>query len=160
MAVLVTRPQPDNEATAAGLRARGFEVLQAPMLRFAAVPFQDDADARYDAVIVTSANALRAIEPQLKGSRLLELPLFAVGEHTASAARVAGFGQVIAAKGDAAALRGLVLAGAKSKQFKRGSTLLYFAGADLARGLAGEMGGKGFTGVTHPPNRMIPLSPP
>ena len=34
MAVLVTRPHPDDEATAASLRARGFEVLLAPMLRF------------------------------------------------------------------------------------------------------------------------------
>ena len=34
MAVLVTRPRPDDEATATALRARGFEVLQAPMLRF------------------------------------------------------------------------------------------------------------------------------
>ena len=158
MAVLVTRPHPDDEATAGALRARGFEVLRAPMLRFAAVPFQDDVDARYDAVIVTSANALRAIEPQLAGSRLLELPLFAVGDHTASAARGAGFGQVIAAKGDAAALRDLVLAGVKSKHLKRGSTLLYLAGADLARDLAGELGEKGFTVVTHTTYRMIPVS--
>jgi uroporphyrinogen-III synthase len=158
MAVLVTRPHPDDEATAGALRARGFEVLRAPMLRFAAVPFQDDVDVRYDAVIVTSANALRAIEPQLAGSRLLELPLFAVGDHTASAARGAGFGQVIAAKGDAAALRDLVLAGVKSKHLKRGSTLLYLAGADLARDLAGELGEKGFTVVTHTTYRMIPVS--
>ena len=87
MAVLVTRPHPDDEATAGALRARGFEVLRAPMLRFEPVPFHDDADARYGAVIVTSANALRAIAPHLAGSRLLKLPLFAVGEHTASAAR-------------------------------------------------------------------------
>ena len=40
MAVLVTRPQPDDEATAASLRARGFEVLLAPMLRFEPVAFQ------------------------------------------------------------------------------------------------------------------------
>jgi uroporphyrinogen-III synthase len=158
MAVLVTRPHPDDEATAGALRARGFEVLQAPMLRFAAIPFQDDVDLRYDAVIVTSANALRAIEPQLAGSRLLELPLFAVGDHTASAARGAGFGQVIAAKGGAAALRDLVLAGVKSKHLKRGSTLLYLAGADLARDLAGELGEKGFTVVTHTTYRMIPVS--
>jgi uroporphyrinogen-III synthase len=158
MAVLVTRPHPDDEATASALRGRGFEVLRAPMLRFAPVPFQDDADARYGAVIVTSANALRAIEPHLEGSRLLALPLFAVGEHTAAAARGAGFDQVIAAKGDAAALRDLVLAGVKAKQLKRGSTLLYLAGADLARDLAGELGEKGFTVVTHTTYRMIPES--
>ena len=104
MPVLVTRPHPDDEATASALRARGFEVLQAPMLRFESVPFHDDADALYGAVIVTSANALRGIAPHLADSRLLKLPLFAVGEHTAIAARDAGFGEVITAKGDAAAL--------------------------------------------------------
>ena len=110
MAVLVTRPHPDDETTAKALRARGFEVLRAPMLRFEPVPFQDDADAGYGAVIVTSANALRAIAPHLADSRLLKLPLFAVGENTAAAARDAGFGEVIASKGDAGALRDLVLA--------------------------------------------------
>jgi uroporphyrinogen-III synthase len=94
------------------------------MLRFEPVPFQDDADARYGAVIVTSANALRAIAPHLAGSRLLLLPLFAVGEHTAATAREAGFGEVIASKGDAGALRDLVLATAKSKQLKKASPLV------------------------------------
>src|SRR3954471_9211678 len=105
MAVLVTRPHPDDETTAGALRARGFEVLQAPMLRFEPVPFHDDADASYSAVIVTSTNALRGLAPHLAGSRLLKLPLFAVGERTASAARDAGFGNVMTAKGDAIALR-------------------------------------------------------
>ncbi len=65
MAVLVTRPHPDDETTAAALRARGFDVLRAPMLRFEPVPFHDDEDAGYGAVIVTSANALRGIAPHL-----------------------------------------------------------------------------------------------
>jgi uroporphyrinogen-III synthase len=158
MAVLVTRPHPDDEATASALRARGFEVLQAPMLRFEPVPFHDDADASYGAVIVTSANALRGIAPHLAGSRLLKLRLFAVGEHTASAARDAGFGEVVTAKGDAAALRDLVLGSVKSKQLKKASTLLYLAGADLARDLAGELGERGFNVVTHTTYRMIPVS--
>lgn len=157
MAVLVTRPHPDDEATAAALRDRGFDVLRAPMLRFEPVPFQDDADARYGAVIVTSANALRAIAPHLAGSRLVKLPLFAVGEHTAAEARNAGFGEVIAAKGDAGTLRDLVLARVKSKQLKKASPLLYLAGADLARDLAGELGEKGFTVVAHTTYRMAPV---
>ena len=156
MAILVTRPHPDDETTARALRDRGFDVLCAPMLRFEPVPFQDDADARYGAVIVTSANALRAIAPQLAGSRLLNLPLFAVGERTAAAAREAGFGEVIASKGDAGALRDLVLAAVKSKQLKKSSPFLYLAGADLARDLGGELGGKGLTVVTHTTYRMMP----
>jgi uroporphyrinogen-III synthase len=157
LAVLVTRPQPDDEATAAGLRAKGLSVLQAPMLRFEPVAFHDDADASYGAVIVTSANALRGIEPHLAGHRLLKLPLFAVGEHTASAARRAGFTQVISSNGDATSLRESVLAGVKAKALKKASTILYLAGADLARDLAGELGERGFTVVTHTTYRMVPV---
>ena len=158
MTVLVTRPHPDGEATANSLRASGFAVLLAPMLRFEPVPFQDDDEERYGAVIVTSANALRAIEPQLGGSRLLKLPLFAVGEHTAVKAREVGFSDVIAAGGDAGALRELVLASAKARRLKKAAPLLYLAGADLARDLAGELGEKGFTVVTHTTYRMIPVA--
>jgi uroporphyrinogen-III synthase len=158
MAVLVTRPHPDDEATAAVLRAKGFEVMLAPMLRFEPVAFHDDAEARYGAVLVTSANALRGIAPHLNGSQLLKLPLFAVGEHTASAAHRAGFDNVIPASGDAASLRDLVLASVKAKELKKASTLLYLAGADLARDLAGELGERGFTVVTHTTYRMIPVS--
>jgi uroporphyrinogen-III synthase len=156
MAVLVTRPSPDDATTAEALRGRGFGVLRAPMLRFEPVPFQDDADVAYGAVIVTSANALRAIAPQLAGHRLLKLPLFAVGENTAAAARGAGFGKVTASKGDAGALRDLVLAHAKSKELKKSNPILYLAGADLARDLAGELGASGFTVVTQTTYRMAP----
>ena len=158
MAVLVTRPHPDNEATAATLRREGFEVLLAPMLRFEAQALQDDSDERYGAVIVTSANALRGFDQHPAGRRWLKLPLFAVGEHTADAARRAGFDKVVAAEGGVAALREAVLAGVAAKQLKKTSTLLYLAGADLARDLAGDLGERGFTVVTHTTYRMIPVA--
>jgi uroporphyrinogen-III synthase len=157
MAVLVTRPQPDDEATAAHLRARGFEVLRAPMLRFEPVAFHDDPDMNYGAVIVTSANALRGIEPHLAGSRLLKLPLFAVGQRTGEAARLAGFDRVTTADGDAAGLRDKVLASARARELKKAGTLLYLAGADLARDLGGELGERGFNVVTQTTYRMVPV---
>ena len=155
MAVLVTRPHPDDETTAASLRARGFDVLRAPMLRFEPVAFHEDMNARYSAVIVTSANALRGIEPHLKGHRMLELPLYAVGEHTAAAARRAGFTHVVSANGDAANLRDLVLASLKAKELKKASTLLYLAGAEIARDLASELEESGFRVVTQTTYKMI-----
>ena len=156
MAVLVTRPHPDGETTAASLRARGFAVMSAPMLRFEPLPFRGDEDASYGAVIATSANALRGVEPQLAGSALLKLPLLAVGEHTAAAASHAGFTKVITAGGDGAALRDLVLERAKSKKLKKASPLLYLAGADLARDLAGELSKDGFIVVTQTTYKMVP----
>jgi uroporphyrinogen-III synthase len=157
MAILVTRPQPDNAATVAALREKGFEVLAAPMLRFETVAFQDDSDARYGAVVVTSANALRAVEGQAAIARLKELPLFAVGERTAEAASEAGFRNVISADGDATALRELMVASVRAKTLKKSGTLLYLAGADLARDLAGELGERGFSVVTQTTYRMAPI---
>ncbi len=123
MAILLTRPQPDNETTAACLRERGFDVLLAPMLRFEPVGLQDAPAANYAAIIVTSANALRAVEQQLEGRGLLGLPLFAVGERTAAAARQAGFAVVISAAGNAADLRDLILA--KAPKFGTARPWLY-----------------------------------
>lgn len=156
MAILVTRPHPDNEATAAALRGRGHEVLLAPMLRFEAVASGADLDASYDAIIVTSANALRALD--LAGHSLLSLPLYAVGEHTAEAARAAGFEKVLSGGGDAGNLRDLLRAHVKAKHLKKRARLLYLAGADLSRDLAGELDTAGFDVTTRTTYRMVALS--
>ena len=158
MAVLVTRPHPDNEATAATLRARGLRVVLAPVLRFESLAFQDDLDAGYGAVIVTSANALRGFESHPEARRLLALPLFAVGEHTAAAARRAGFTTVSASQGGVNGLRDDVVARVKAGKLDSTLPLLYLAGADLARDLAGELGMRGFSVVIHTTYRMTPVS--
>ncbi|MET3337133.1 MULTISPECIES: uroporphyrinogen-III synthase [Bradyrhizobium] len=157
MSILVTRPHPDNETTAENLRARGLAVLLAPVLKFEPVAFHDESEAPYGAILVTSANAIRAVAPQLQDLGLLELPLFAVGEHTAAAARDAGFAEVIVAGGDAASLRDKVMQSARDKVLKKKSTLLYLAGADLSRDLGGELGAEGFSVVTQTTYRMAPV---
>jgi uroporphyrinogen-III synthase len=157
MSILVTRPHPDNEATADNLRARGHVVLLAPALKLEPVAFHGGSDVSCDAVLVTSANAIRTVAPQLPDLGLLQLPLFAVGEHTAAAAREAGFVKVIVAGGDAASLRDKVMQSARDKVLKKKSTLLYLAGADLSRDLGGEIGAEGFRVVTQTTYRMAPV---
>jgi uroporphyrinogen-III synthase len=161
LAVLVTRPHPDNETTAATLRASGYDVVLAPALRLEPIPLPHGAEAGYAAVIVTSANALRAVAPQLKAHPLLQLPLFAVGEQTAAAARRAGFVAVISADGDAAALLKCVARGVRAAPAKKSARdtrpLLYLAGADLSRDLAGELGARGIDVVTRATYRMVPV---
>ena len=154
MAVLVTRPQPDNDATAATLRARGIEVVAAPMLRFEPVALPDALETNYAGVIVTSANAIRALEGQPALVALRKLRLYAVGAHTADAARDAGFTDIVSADGDAAALRDIISGGRKrSKSSDR--PLLYLAGADLARDLASELGERGFSVAVQTTYRMV-----
>jgi uroporphyrinogen-III synthase len=151
MAVLVTRPHPDNEATARALRDRGFAAVLAPMLRFEVVD-SGAIEADVAALIITSANALRAAEADL--CPFLKLPLFAVGEHTAEEARRLGFAKVTSADGDADKLRKRIR---KSFKMKAGK-LLYLAGADLSRDLAGELAEDGFEVITRTTYRMVALS--
>jgi uroporphyrinogen-III synthase len=157
-AVLVTRPDPDNATTAAALRARGHEVLLAPALRFEPIPLPLGDAADYGAVIVTSANALGAVAPQLKDHPLLQLPLFAVGERTAAAARRAGFAEVISADGDSDALRECVVRSIRATPAGDAGPLLYLAGADISRDLAGELDARGIDVVTRTTYRMVPIA--
>jgi uroporphyrinogen-III synthase len=152
MAVFVTRPSQDSDKTAHELRAKGYEVLVAPTLRLEPLPFHDDHEATYDAVIVTSANAVRAVKDDPALAPLLNLKLFAVGDASADVARQTGFTKVVSANGDGAALRDLVAA-----KLKKGSTLCYLAGADLGRDLTAELGEHGYTVITHTTYRMMPV---
>jgi len=156
MAVLVTRPVPDNQRTAAALLARGYHAVLSPMLRFEALAFQDDG-AVCDGIILTSANAVRALRRHPATERLLDLPVFAVGDQTAEAAQQGGFRNVISAKGDAEALSELIVKTAAAGKLKKGAALCYFAGADRARDLSDDLGAHGFEVTTRTVYRMAPV---
>lgn len=152
MAILVMRPFPDNEATASVLRAAGYGVLLSPALRFEPVAVRDKLDAHYNAVIVTSANALRGIEGQALPERLRDTKVFAVGDATAQAARAFGFADVESASGDAVALCELV-----EKRLRGSGQICYLAGADLSRDLGTDLNARGYHVTTLTTYRMIPL---
>lgn len=158
VAVLVTRPEPDNETTASALRAMGREALLSPVLRFEAAAFEIDRGANYGAVIVTSANALRALAVHPEIESLLKLAVFAVGRHTAEAARRVGFQDVVAAAGDAAALCELIVKRVRAKSLPKGARILYLAAADRSCDLAGKLEGHGLAVVTTTCYRMAPVA--
>jgi len=134
MRILVTRPEPDNARTAAALRARGHAPVLAPLLRVERIA-ADLGAGPFAAVLLTSANAARAIAAHPRRDQLLGLPLFAVGEASAEAARAAGFRDVHAAGGDAAALVRLVA----EAMPRAAHPLLYLAGADRAADIVGAL---------------------
>ena len=86
--LLILRPEPGNDATAERARALGLAPLQCPL--FALQPLAWDAPdpARYDALLLTSANALRQGGEGLGAVRALDV--YAVGAATAAAAREGG----------------------------------------------------------------------
>lgn len=104
-AVLVTRPAAEAAATARRLRARGLPAVVAPMLTIEPQPARLPDPARLQAVLAASANAVRALPAAFR-----TLPLLAVGDATAQAARAAGFRAVRSAAGDARALATLAAA--------------------------------------------------
>jgi uroporphyrinogen-III synthase len=129
--LLVTRPEPDGERTAQGLRACGHDVLLAPLMRMEAIDFAL-GDGAYSAVVMTSANAARAIAAHSACARLTTLPAFTVGRHTADAVRAAGFGDVTSADGDRSDLTRLLAARLPDKR----QPVLYLAGEDRSGDLA------------------------
>lgn len=154
MSILVTRPEPENIATADVLRQRGFDVLLAPLLQFEALPIRHDDDVKYGGVIVTSASALRAIRPHPLCGQLIGLKVFAVGNRTADAARASGFTNVLSADGDVAALRKLITETIPKRDRK--TPLLYLSGTDIAGDIVSGLASDGIAATPLPVYRMIP----
>ena len=117
----VLRPEPGNAATVARARAAGFTTLSLPMFAVRAIAWDAPDPARHDALILTSANPVRFGGVGLAGLR--HLPVFAVGAHTARAARDAGFDVMATGDTDGAALVALAAARGVSRA-------LYVTGRD------------------------------
>lgn len=93
---MILRPQPGNAATVGAARDLGLEAFGVPL--FVIHPVQSPLPAGpFDAILVGSANAFRHGGARL--AKLSHLPVYAVGEATAQAARAAGFSIVATGAG-------------------------------------------------------------
>lgn len=137
--LLVTRPQPDAERTAVLLRARGHEVIIAPLLCIEPVADAEIGGGPWAAILVTSANAAAAIAGHARFAELKSVPVLAAGERSAQAMRDVGFADVVSAGGAGGDLS--LLAAARLKQ---GVPLLYLAGADRSGDIAGELSAQNY----------------
>ncbi len=139
MRLLLTRPDPDGERTAAALRARGHTVVIAPLLHIEPIANVEIGAGPWAAILVTSGNAAQAIAANQRRGALLGVPVFAVGERSAQAMRAVGFADVTAADGGVDDLARLV-----AGRMPPGASLLYLAGEDRSGDLAGDLRGRGF----------------
>jgi uroporphyrinogen-III synthase len=137
--LLVTRPEPDCERTAALLRRRGHEVLQQALLRIEPVADAELGGGPWAAVLFTSANAVRAVASHRRFSELAGLPAYTVGRSTQAAAFAAGFAPLLSADGDVSALVDLIEVNRPAER----RPLLYCAGEDRAGDLAGALRTRG-----------------
>jgi uroporphyrinogen-III synthase len=95
--VLVLRPQPGASETAARARDAGLDPVTVPLFKVEPIAWKAPEAGSFDAVLLTSANAVRCAGDAIR--ELRGLKAYAVGESTAEAAREAGFD--IAAVGEA-----------------------------------------------------------
>jgi uroporphyrinogen-III synthase len=141
MRLLVTRPPDDAAPLVEALEARGHDCLVEPL--FTLVPAAVDHAALAEALggvqalLFTSANGARAFAAR---SPRRDLPVYAVGDATAAAARAAGFAGVDSAGGDVQALAALVAARLDPAR----GALFHAAGRQVAGDLQGQLAARGF----------------
>ena len=109
----VLRPEPGNAATAARIEALGLQAIRLPLFAVRALDWSPPDPAAFDALLLTSASAVRFGGPGLGVFR--HLPVLAVGARTAEIARRAGFDVMAEGDADAASL----IATAQARGIKR-----------------------------------------
>ena len=100
--VVILRPEPGASATLARAMAAGIAAVAIPLFEVRPLPWTAPEACDFDALLLTSANAVRLGGAELE--RLNALPAYCVGEATAEAARKAGFEISGVGRGGAAAL--------------------------------------------------------
>jgi uroporphyrinogen-III synthase len=123
--VLITRPRPAAVLLRTGLALQGLGAVIAPVLVLAAKIPPQLALSHYDAVMFSSAAAVRHLPYAQLPTGWEEWPCYCVGASTAQQARLQGWRHVVSAGGDAVALAAMVVA-----QRPEGGSLLHPCGED------------------------------
>lgn len=129
--VWVTRTDPFNRLTAKRLAAAGYEALSAPALRIVAAP-APLLTAVPDTLIFTSLNGVRLHRFY---PALADVPVFAVGDHSARYARARGYRRVTSAAGNVANLCRAIRLGLGAP-----ADILHVGAVSLAGDLAAMLG--------------------
>ena len=96
--LVVTRADPGGSATVEQARAVGLDARHVQLFAARSMAWEAPQAAGYDAILLTSAQAARLGGAQL--ARLADLPVHAVGEATASAARAVGLRVAVTGESD------------------------------------------------------------
>jgi uroporphyrinogen-III synthase len=115
MSVVILRPQPGADETAARARALGLAAVIAPLFAVRPLAWTPPDPGNFDALMLTSASAARQAREGL--ASLTALPCYAVGEATAAAAKEAGFTDIRIGPDDGAALLPMMAEGGVRRVF-------------------------------------------
>ena len=138
MNILITRPLIDSEDLMGKLFSLGHKIIHIPTLRI--LPIKSDLINinQYDALIFTSANAIRNLKAESKEK---SKPCFCVGSITEKIARQLGYNNTLSAGGTVNALKNLIT---NSNQISEKSKIAYFCGDNISYDLDLELKREGF----------------
>jgi len=151
MRLLLTRPFIDDDPLVAMLWAAGHEVLREPLLTLEHFPPGEIEAAGLQAVVATSANALRGWAP---APALTAIPFFAVGSATARAARQTGFSNVTAGETGAQDLVAMLMARLDPAKGR----VIYLRGEDVAYDLEAPLRAAGYDVDSRTVYRAVPVA--
>ena len=139
MNILITRPLIDSEDLMGKLFSLGHKIIHIPTLKILSVPIKPTDLNQYDALVFTSANAIRNLDVSSEGKKKL---CFCVGSITEKIARQSGYNNTLSAGGTVNALKNLII---NSKQINEKSKIAYFCGDNITYDLDLELKREGFT---------------
>lgn len=143
MRLVLTRPKKDGERLARKLRRFGHQVWLAPMLTINVFDRVDWPNFTPDILAATSANGVLALIAhaasfrQATGVRVQTLPLFAVGQQTARAAKRAGWQTIHTGQGDVNSLAN------QMKHVSQQAEIWHISGEDQAGDLVKQLSAHG-----------------
>lgn len=100
--LIILRPEPGASQTAARAERLGLRIRRCPLFEARPVIWKEPAPGRFDALLLTSAQAARLAGPKLGQYR--SLPAYAVGRATARALQECGFADIVAGDQDGSAI--------------------------------------------------------
>ena len=138
MNILITRPLIDSEDLMGKFFSLGHKIIHIPTLKISAIKIESVNINQYDALIFTSANAIRNLDVSSEGKKKL---CFCVGSITEKIARQLGYNNTLSAGGTVNALKNLII---NSKEINDKSKIAYFCGDNITYDLDLELKKEGF----------------
>ena len=141
MRLIITRPEDDLAGLIEQLRARGHSCIASPLLTIRLRADVAIPAGNFQAIALTSANAMMHSALNPAPSALVSVKVFAVGAQSAKAARRARYNDVRAEGGDVQGLAGAI---ARDCDPGKGA-ILYPSGSETAGDLEGTLEAQSFT---------------
>lgn len=130
--ILITRPAEDAERLAQTVTERGFTPIIEPLLNIIAQDHTLPETDQISSLIFTSKNAVRSLQ-QSDIRKLKQIPVFTVGDKTATCAREAGFEDITSASGTVDDLKQILQ---NAGSFDADKFILYISGQDITDDLS------------------------